>query len=50
MPIATSRYWNMAWLLKSIEAGKKAGITIPEQEKRISTNFIGGAEIDEGRC
>lgn len=33
---------NMAWLLKSIEAGKQAGIQIPEQETRISTNFIGG--------
>jgi multimeric flavodoxin WrbA len=33
---------NMAWLLKSIEAGRNAGIALPEQEKRISTNFIGG--------
>lgn len=31
---------NMAWLLKCIEAGKKAGITIPENEPRVSTNFI----------
>ena len=31
---------NMAWLLWSIEAGQKAGIAIPEQEPRISTNFI----------
>lgn len=57
MPIATSRYWNMAhgmngemvkadeegilimrtlganmaWLMKSIEAGKKAGIVFPEK-------------------
>ncbi len=31
---------NMAWLLKSIEAGKKANIEIPEKEKRIATNFI----------
>ena len=31
---------NMAWLLKSIEAGKKAGVEIPEEEKRIMTNFI----------
>lgn len=31
---------NLAWLLKSIEAGKKAGLVIPEQEKRINTNFI----------
>jgi multimeric flavodoxin WrbA len=31
---------NMAWLLKSIEAGKNAGIPMPAEEKRISTNFI----------
>jgi len=31
---------NMAWLLKCIEAGKKAGIPLPEQEKRQTTNFI----------
>ncbi len=31
---------NMAWLLKCIDAGKKAGITIPEQEPKIKTNFI----------
>lgn len=31
---------NMAWLLKSIEAGRTAGIKPPEPEKRISTNFI----------
>lgn len=31
---------NMAWLLKSIEAGKKAGIAAPEQEEKIKTNFI----------
>lgn len=31
---------NMAWLLKSIQAGKAAGIDIPEQEKRVVTNFI----------
>ena len=31
---------NMAWLLKSIEAGKKAGIKLPENESIISTNFI----------
>lgn len=33
---------NMAWLLKCIEAGKNSGVALPEQEKRISTNFIGG--------
>ncbi len=31
---------NMAWLLKSIEAGKQAGIELPEKEKRVNTNFI----------
>lgn len=32
---------NMAWLLKSIEAGRKQGITIPEPEaERQKTNFI----------
>ncbi|MGD0279321.1 MAG: flavodoxin family protein [Smithella sp.] len=31
---------NMAWLLRSIEAGRKAGITLPESEERIATNFI----------
>lgn len=31
---------NMAWLLKCIEAGKKAGIALPEHEQTISTNFI----------
>jgi len=31
---------NIAWLLKCIEAGKKAGVPEPVYEKRISTNFI----------
>lgn len=31
---------NMAWLLKSIDAGKKAGIAAPEIESPVSTNFI----------
>lgn len=31
---------NMAWLLKSIEAGKAAGIALPDQEERKYTNFI----------
>lgn len=31
---------NMAWLLKSIEAGRKAGIEKPENEPIIATNFI----------
>ncbi|MBQ9404064.1 MAG: flavodoxin family protein [Synergistaceae bacterium] len=31
---------NMAWLLKSIEAGRKAGIKTPELEEIQFTNFI----------
>lgn len=31
---------NMAWLLKCIEAGKAAGISLPEKEQRVYTNFI----------
>ncbi len=31
---------NMAWLLKSIEAGKKAGLTQPECDACARTNFI----------
>ena len=31
---------NMAWLIKCIEAGRRAGIELPEYEKRIGTNFI----------
>jgi len=31
---------NLAWLLKSIQAGKKAGVALPETEERIWTNFI----------
>lgn len=31
---------NMAWLLKCIEAGKRAGIEIPKAEKSARTNFI----------
>ena len=31
---------NMAWLLKCIDAGKKAGIEIPERETPQRTNFI----------
>lgn len=31
---------NMAWLLKSIQAGKAAGVAPPETEERIWTNFI----------
>lgn len=31
---------NMAWLLKCIEAGRKAGVPEPVLEPRVSTNFI----------
>ena len=31
---------NMAWLLRSIEAGKAAGVCLPEKEERARTNFI----------
>lgn len=31
---------NMAWLLKSIQAGKEAGVKLPEKEPREFTNFI----------
>ncbi|MDR0303493.1 MAG: flavodoxin family protein [Chitinispirillales bacterium] len=31
---------NMAWLLKSIEAGAKAGIAYPKKEEKVKTNFI----------
>lgn len=31
---------NMAWLLKSIEAGKKAGVAQPVAEDKVFTNFI----------
>ena len=31
---------NMAWLLKSIEAGKAAGVAQPQAEQKIFTNFI----------
>jgi multimeric flavodoxin WrbA len=31
---------NMAWLLKCIEAGKHAGLSCPQREEPIKTNFI----------
>lgn len=31
---------NMVWLLRCIEAGKSAGVSLPEQEERVFTNFI----------
>lgn len=31
---------NMVWLLRCIEAGRKAGVELPEQEPREMTNFV----------
>ena len=31
---------NMAWLLKCIDAGKKAGVPLPAVEEKTMTNFI----------
>lgn len=31
---------NMAWILKSIEAGKQAGVEQPQAEQKVFTNFI----------
>lgn len=31
---------NMAWMLKCIEAGRKAGVDFPEREPALKTNFI----------
>ena len=31
---------NMAWLIKIAEAGKKAGVPMPQYEKGVGTNFI----------
>jgi hypothetical protein len=31
---------NMAWMLRCIEAGKQAGIALPEHENKVRTNFI----------
>ena len=31
---------NMAWMLKCIEAGKNAGVTLPATERAAKTNFI----------
>ena len=31
---------NMAWLLKCIEVGKKAGVAVPVAEDKVKTNFI----------
>ena len=31
---------NMAWILKSIQAGKDAGLPMPQREAKTKTNFI----------
>lgn len=31
---------NMAWLLNCIEAGKKNGVTMPQRETQVLTNFV----------
>ena len=31
---------NMAWMLRCIEAGKAAGVPLPETEEKVRTNFI----------
>ena len=31
---------NMAWFLKCKEAGIKAGVPYPEQEDKLTTNFV----------
>jgi multimeric flavodoxin WrbA len=31
---------NMAWILKCIDAGKKAGVSYPELEPKTNTNFV----------
>lgn len=31
---------NMAWLLKSIQAGRENGVKFPVYEEKIMTNFI----------
>lgn len=31
---------NMAWILKCIEAGKNSGITPPQSEEKVWTNFV----------
>lgn len=40
MQILRSLGRNMAWLLRCIEAGKQAGISYPEREAQIRTNFV----------
>ena len=31
---------NMAWMLRNIEAGRQAGIPVPEGETPVKTNYI----------
>ena len=31
---------NMAWLLRCMEAGRQAGVALPEREAPVRTNFI----------
>lgn len=31
---------NMVWMLNSLKIAADAGLQLPEQEKRISTNYI----------
>ena len=31
---------NFAWLVKSVDAAKKAGIELPQGENKIKTNYI----------
>ena len=31
---------NMAWMLRCIQAGKAAGVPLPENEEKVRTNFI----------
>lgn len=31
---------NMSWMLKGIDAGQQAGLSYPEREPRVSTNFV----------
>lgn len=38
---------NMAWLLKSMEAGRKAGLATPAPEAKVRTNFIRKIECPE---
>lgn len=40
MQTMTNLGYNMAWILKCIEAGEKAGIDIPQTQKTVKTNFI----------